>query len=107
MKNTNSLKDGSLMPGYYSNNQNDDYIQAVLAIAKKQGVKITDVMIKQEVKKRKLKEEDAWDAKKRKKLLKALEKIRGIWADDKDFDKRQRERDKIEIKAAKEMRKAW
>lgn len=40
-------------------------------------------------------------------LLKALEKTRGAWADDKDFDKRQKEMRKREIAAAKRMKKAW
>ncbi len=84
------------------------YLQAVLSLAKKQGVTITDKMIQEEVKKKSSeKQEDAWDAEKRKKLLKALEKVKGIWADDKDFEKRQKERDKIEIAAAREMRKSW
>lgn len=43
----------------------------------------------------------------KKALLEALEKTRGLWADDKDFDKRQKERRKIELKASRERKKPW
>lgn len=56
---------------------------------------------------RKIVKEDVWTEERRKQLLKALKEIKGIWADDKDFEKRQKERRKIEIRAAKKMRKAW
>lgn len=41
------------------------------------------------------------------KLLAALEKTRGLWADDKDFDKRQKQRRKIELEASRRRKKAW
>lgn len=40
-------------------------------------------------------------------LLRLLEETKGIWANDKDFDKRQKKMRTIEIKAAKRMKKAW
>lgn len=40
-------------------------------------------------------------------LLETLERTRGAWADDKDFDKRQRKMRKMEVAAAKRMKKAW
>lgn len=40
-------------------------------------------------------------------LLAALERTRGIWADDKDFDRRQKIRRKIELAATKERKKSW
>lgn len=40
-------------------------------------------------------------------LLDALEQTRGIWANDKDFDKRQKQSRKLELAAAKKMKKAW
>jgi hypothetical protein len=87
----------------------DEYIQAILSIAKKQGVEITDNMILQEVEnsQKKIAKGDVWDATRRKKLIKALEGIKGIWANDKDFEKRQKKREKIEIEAVKKMKKAW
>lgn len=93
----------------YTSIPEDEYVQAVLSIAKKHGVKITDKMILQEVEKSQIKvgEDDAWNAARREKLLKALESVKGIWADDKDFEKRQRKREKIEIQTAKDMKKAW
>lgn len=51
--------------------------------------------------------ESSWNEERRKKLLKALAGIKGIWANDKDFEKRETEKEKIEIEAAKRMRKAW
>lgn len=43
----------------------------------------------------------------RKALLEALDRTRGIWVTDKDFDKRQRERRRMELKASRERKKAW
>ena len=43
----------------------------------------------------------------RKALLEALDKTRGIWASDLDFDKRTRIRRKIELKASRDRKKAW
>lgn len=43
----------------------------------------------------------------KKALLEALEKTRGIWADDKDFDKRYKARRTIELKASKERKRVW
>lgn len=43
----------------------------------------------------------------RNKLMVALERTRGLWADDKDFDKRQRIRRKIELAASRKRKKAW
>ena len=40
-------------------------------------------------------------------LLYVLERTRGLWADDKDFDKRQRQRRKIELVASRRRKKAW
>ena len=109
MKKSSSLKDQGT-PWGYTPQPDENYVQAILSIAKKHGVKITDKMIQDELKAKEKTEdeqEDAWDPVKRKKILKALKEIRGIWADDKDFDKRQKERHEIEIKAAEEMKKAW
>lgn len=93
----------------YTSIPEDKYVQAVLSIAKKHGVEITENMILQEVEKsqKKLAKDDVWDEARRKKLIKALERVKGIWANDKDFEKRQKEREKIEIEAVKKMRKAW
>lgn len=43
----------------------------------------------------------------KKALLEALERTRGIWASDKDFDKRQRKIRRRELKASRERKKAW
>lgn len=43
----------------------------------------------------------------RNRLLAALERTRGIWADDKDFDKRQKIRRKIELASSRKRKKAW
>ena len=40
-------------------------------------------------------------------LLQILRETQGAWADDKGFDKRQKKMRKMEIAAAKRMRKAW
>ena len=41
------------------------------------------------------------------KLLAALDETRGMWADDKDFDKRQKMRRKIGISASRKRRQRW
>jgi bifunctional DNA-binding transcriptional regulator/antitoxin component of YhaV-PrlF toxin-antitoxin module len=64
--------------------------------------KITMVPVKKMVK------EDVWTEKRRKKLLKALEEVRGIWAKDwPEIKKKLAKQRKIEFKAAREMRKVW
>jgi len=55
----------------------------------------------------KIVQEEPWTETRRQKLLKALKEVKGIWADDKDFEKRQKEREKFEIEAVKKMKKAW
>jgi antitoxin component of MazEF toxin-antitoxin module len=42
-------------------------------------------------------------------LLEVLEKAKGAWAniDWEEYDKREKERRKLELKAARELRKAW
>lgn len=53
-------------------------------------------------------EEDVWDEERRKKLLKALKEVRGIWAKDwPKIKKRLEKQRKFEIKVAKKMRKGW
>lgn len=51
--------------------------------------------------------EKGWTRVKREKLLQLLNETRGIWVNDKDFDKRQKQRKRVEIEKAKKMRKAW
>lgn len=41
----------------------------------------------------------------RKAILEALDRTRGIWANDKDFDKRQSLRRKIELRASRERKR--
>lgn len=45
----------------------------------------------------------------RSKLLNALEKTRGAWANEDwdDYDKREKQRRKLELEATKRMKKAW
>lgn len=40
-------------------------------------------------------------------LLQILKETQGAWANDKEFDKRQKKMRKMEIAAAKRMRKTW
>lgn len=40
-------------------------------------------------------------------LLELLKETRGMWVGDKDFNQRQKQREKLEIAAAKRMKKAW
>ncbi len=64
--------------------------------------KITMIPVKKIVK------EDVWTEERRKKLLKALKEVKGIWAKDwPKIKKRFEKQRKIEIKAAKKMREAW
>lgn len=51
--------------------------------------------------------EDVWTEERRNKLLKALDEIQGIWANDKTFEKRMKKREKIELEAVEKMRKAY
>lgn len=51
--------------------------------------------------------EDVWDEERRKKLLELAKKLKGSWADDKDYEKRAKEKRRIELAAARRMRKAW
>ncbi len=46
---------------------------------------------------------------KKKSLLEILEETRGAWANEnwEDYDKRERERRKLELASAKRMKKAW
>lgn len=53
-------------------------------------------------------EEDVWDEERRKKLLKALREVRGIWAKDWPQIKKRLERQrKFELKATRKMKNAW
>ena len=48
-----------------------------------------------------------WEEKDRKKLLKVLKATRGVWAEDKTYKPRQKKQQKLEAKAAKELKKSW
>lgn len=50
---------------------------------------------------------NAEEDKRHKVFLKILEETRGVWADDKDFDGRQKKMKRLEMKAARKMKKAW
>ena len=51
--------------------------------------------------------EDVWDEERRKKLLELAKKLKGSWADDKDYEKRAKRQRKIELVAARRIREAW
>ncbi len=40
-------------------------------------------------------------------LAEILDRTRGLWADDKDWEKREKKRKRIEVEASKKRRKAW
>ena len=40
-------------------------------------------------------------------LLAVLDKTRGMWADDRDFDKRQKLRRKVELAASRKRKQTW
>lgn len=56
---------------------------------------------------KKIVKEDIWNEERRRKLLKALREVRGMWADDDKGITRIKKQRKRDLKEIKKLRKAW